>query len=234
MTAPTACCPKIGCAASDCWPAPGRPTTDTSASAAAQAGLLDALLASQPEASCDEAFARVREELASCFRVSSPPDSPPASSAICATISAKAWAGWSSCGASRSAAAWPTTWASAKPRRCWRCWRPAASCAPPARPSPSLVVVPRSLVFNWKQEAERFTPATTRARLHRVRIGNGRPIWRATTWSSPPTAPCGGCRPPQRYRVRLHRARRSPGHQERRHGIGQGRSVAAWRPIAWR
>src|SRR6202043_3938981 len=25
-------------------------------------------------------------------------------------------------------------------------------------PGPSLVVVPRSLVFNWKQEAERFTP----------------------------------------------------------------------------
>src|SRR5204863_2302892 len=24
--------------------------------------------------------------------------------------------------------------------------------------APSLVVVPRSLVFNWKQEAERFTP----------------------------------------------------------------------------
>ena len=28
-----------------------------------QAGLLDALLATQPEASCDEAFARIREEL---------------------------------------------------------------------------------------------------------------------------------------------------------------------------
>ncbi len=24
--------------------------------------------------------------------------------------------------------------------------------------APSLVVVPRSLIFNWKQEAERFTP----------------------------------------------------------------------------
>ena len=32
-------------------------------------------------------------------------------------------------------------------------------CAPPASSvAPSLVVVPRSLVFNWKQEAERFTP----------------------------------------------------------------------------
>ncbi len=27
------------------------------------------------------------------------------------------------------------------------------------RPGPSLVVVPRSLIFNWRQEAERFTPA---------------------------------------------------------------------------
>ena len=28
----------------------------------------------------------------------------------------------------------------------------------PPTPPPSLVVVPRSLVFNWKQEAARFTP----------------------------------------------------------------------------
>ena len=28
----------------------------------------------------------------------------------------------------------------------------------PERPGPSLAVVPRSLVFNWKQEAARFTP----------------------------------------------------------------------------
>ena len=64
------------------------------------------------------------------FRASRPPRSPPASWASCATTSAKAWAGWSSCAASASAAAWPTTWASARPRRCWRCWRRAAQRGP--------------------------------------------------------------------------------------------------------
>ena len=41
-------------------------------------------------------------------------------------------------------------------------------CAPGAD-GPSLVVVPRSLVFNWKQEAARFTPRAARARPHRRR-----------------------------------------------------------------
>ena len=50
--------------------------------------------------------------------------------------------------------AWPTIWAWAKRRRCLRCSNSAA------RPEPShrLIVVPRSLVYNWKQEAARFTP----------------------------------------------------------------------------
>ena len=34
----------------------------------------------------------------------------------------------------------------------------AAESSKPSLVKPSLVVVPRSLVFNWKQEAERFTP----------------------------------------------------------------------------
>ena len=46
-----------------------------------------------------------------------------ASSANCAITSAKAWAGWSFCASSASAAAWRTTWASAKRRRCWPCWK---------------------------------------------------------------------------------------------------------------
>ena len=36
--------------------------------------------------------------------------------------------------------------------------RRAQLSAGPDRPGPSLSVVPRSLVFNWKQEAARFTP----------------------------------------------------------------------------
>ena len=77
------------------------------------------------------------------------------SSDSCATTSAKASAGWSSCASSASAAAWRTTWAWARRRRCWPLLEDAA--ARRAR-APSLVVVPRSLVFNWKQEAARFTP----------------------------------------------------------------------------
>ena len=53
------------------------------------------------------------------------------------------------------------TWAWAKPFRCWRCWSSAASSSLAGngrQPPPSLVVVPRSLVFNWKHEAERFAP----------------------------------------------------------------------------
>ena len=92
-----------------------------------------------------------------------------ASWASCATISAKGWAGWSFCAASASAAAWPTTWAWARRRRCWRCSKRAGSSAPAGRRrcGPSLVVVPRSLVFNWKQEAARFTPQAARPRSHR-------------------------------------------------------------------
>ena len=41
------------------------------------------------------------------------------------------------------------------------------------RPSPSLVVVPRSLVFNWKQEAARFTPGL--CVLDHTGIGRGKP-----------------------------------------------------------
>ena len=72
------------------------------------------------------------------------------------------------------------TWAWARPRRCWRCWKHAARMRAAGEPvGPSLVVVPRSLIFNWKQEAARFTPATARARLHRR--------WRATADALPIT-----------------------------------------------
>ena len=80
--------------------------------------------------------------------------SPRASSGNFAIISAKASAGWSSCASSASAAAWRTIWASARRRRCWRCWKRGAS----EGKGPSLVVAPKSLMFNWRAEAARFTP----------------------------------------------------------------------------
>ena len=72
----------------------------------------------------------------------------------------------------------------------------AARSAPRRRPSaaaPSLVVVPRSLVFNWKQEAARFTPQP--ARCSSTPAPGARrdaaDLRRASTSCSPPTARCG-------------------------------------------
>ena len=66
------------------------------------------------------------------------------------------WDGLSFCANSASAAAWRMTWGSGKPCRCWGCcWRRDEI---KANPRPSLVVVPRSLVFNWMEEAKRFAP----------------------------------------------------------------------------
>ena len=81
---------------------------------------------------------------------------PRRSSGSCATTSATRSAGSRSCGGSGSAAASPTTWGSARPS--W-CWRGSIGCARRAKPrAPSLVVVPRSVVFNWIDETARFAP----------------------------------------------------------------------------
>ena len=86
-----------------------------------QAGLLDALLAAQPEI---QRRRRLREG----------PAEPPhvrggrsrstrrrASTASCGPISARAWAGSTTSSGSASAASSPTTWAWARRCRCWRC-----------------------------------------------------------------------------------------------------------------
>jgi hypothetical protein len=54
------------------------------------------------------------------------PPNPRVLTANSGTTSAKVSAGWSFCGPSVSAAAWPTTWAWAKRPRCWPCWRSAS------------------------------------------------------------------------------------------------------------
>ena len=94
-----------------------------------QAGVLDALLATQPAVDCDEAFRRVRQELAQFQSIERGRTARRVSWGSCATTSAKGWAGCTFCANSLSADAWPTTWAWARPRRCWRCWRRAANCA---------------------------------------------------------------------------------------------------------
>jgi len=123
-----------------------------------QAGVLDALLSTQPEARCDETFARVREELAS-FRGIESFEQPAGfvgklRGYQCEGLS---WMhflrrfSFGGCladdmGVGKTA----QVLALLETRRELR--------ARDETLPPSLVVAPRSLIFNWKQEAARFTP----------------------------------------------------------------------------
>ncbi len=123
-----------------------------------QAGLLDALLASQPEAAFDENFARVREELRSFQGVEAAVQ--PAGFQGTLRDYQREGLGWinflrrfgfggclaDDMGVGKTA----QVLALLETRR-------EARAAGEQLP-PSLAVVPRSLVFNWLQEAARFTP----------------------------------------------------------------------------
>ena len=119
----------------------------------AQVGLLDALLAAEPQVSVDALFAKARDELNRFAGVD--PMKAPARFRGRLRPYQEAGLGWLSFlrrfgfgGAS------PTTWASARRSRSWRCWPD----GPASRAGPSIVVVPKSLVWNWQQEAARFAP----------------------------------------------------------------------------
>ena len=119
-----------------------------------QAGLLDALLAARPEIGCDEAFARIREQLRSFGGVRAC-DQP---AGFCGQLrdyqrEGLGWMnflrefGFGGCladdmGVGKTAQVLAVLEA-----------RRAEGGA-----GPSLVVAPKSLVFNWKLEAQRFTP----------------------------------------------------------------------------
>ena len=94
-----------------------------SGSGRSQAALLDALLAAQPAIAYDEVFERVRSELQTFTGVQALDAAGVVPRARCANTSARRSAGSTSCGGSASAAAWPTTWGSARPSWCWRCSR---------------------------------------------------------------------------------------------------------------
>ncbi len=123
-----------------------------------QAGLLDALLAAQPEASCDETFARVRRELCSFDGVQAAEQ--PTGFVGQLRDYQREGLGWmhflrrfsfggclaDDMGVGKTA----QVLALLESRRAER--------EPQVPVLPSLVVVPKSLVFNWKLEAARFAP----------------------------------------------------------------------------
>jgi superfamily II DNA or RNA helicase len=123
-----------------------------------QAGLLDALLAAQPEAKVDEVFAGVREELRT-FRGIEAAQQPAGFEGHLRDYQREGvgWMGFlrrfsfggclaDDMGVGKTAQMLATL----ENRRALRDQGEDVG--------PSLVVVPKSLVFNWKQEAARFTP----------------------------------------------------------------------------
>jgi superfamily II DNA or RNA helicase len=124
-----------------------------------QAALLDAWLAAQPEVSSDEAFARVRAGLAR-FEGVAPLDPPPTFTGTLRVYQRDAlgWFaflrrfGFGGCLADEMGLGKTVmVLAALEGRRLDRLRE-----GKPSRPS--LVVVPRSLVFNWLQESRRFAP----------------------------------------------------------------------------
>jgi superfamily II DNA or RNA helicase len=119
-----------------------------------QAGLLDALLAAQPEARVDDVFEQARKRLRE-FQGVRPADAPPGFKGRLRGYQ-KEGLGWllflqefgfGGCLADDMGLGKTVQVLALLAARCEM--RDAG---------PSLVVVPRSLVFNWKQEAARFTP----------------------------------------------------------------------------
>jgi superfamily II DNA or RNA helicase len=126
--------------------------------ASGQAGLLDALLAAQPAVSCDETFGCVRKELKDFQQIT--PAEQPAGFVGQLRDYQREGLGWmhflrrfrfggclaDDMGVGKTA----QVLALLETRRELR--------ATGEVERPSLVVVPKSLIFNWSQEAERFTP----------------------------------------------------------------------------
>jgi len=149
-----------------------------------QAGLLDILLAEQPEARCDAVFEEIRSQLRSFEGIQ--PAEP--SEEFCGTLRSyqKEGLGWlhflrrfrfggcladdmglgktvqvlallESRRVGRAAARRGVSRGSIKRKRDLGSALPVAPGNPSAE-KPSLVVMPRSLIFNWSQEAARFAP----------------------------------------------------------------------------
>ena len=126
-----------------------------------QVGVLDALLAAQPEADVDEVFARARDQLAAFQGVE--PSDPPDGFVGQLRGYQRDGLGWldflqrfgfGGCLADDMGLGKTVQVLALLESR--RALRNDDDASP--KPGPSLVVVPKSIVFNWQQEAARFTP----------------------------------------------------------------------------
>jgi superfamily II DNA or RNA helicase len=132
-----------------------------------QAGILDALLAAQPEITCDATFARVREEWHNFNGIEVIAE--PRGFVGALRDYQREGLGWfaflerfgfggclaDDMGLGKTVQVLALL-ESRRPSPKSNVQSPKSEVGSPARPS--LVVVPRSLVFNWQQEAARFTP----------------------------------------------------------------------------
>jgi hypothetical protein len=128
---------------------------------AVQVGVLDALLAAQPDATCDAVFSQARDRLRRFEGIK--PSQPPATFQGELRPYQTDGLGWlhflrdfsfggclaDDMGLGKTVQVLALLEARRKLR---------AASNNGDRPAPSLVVVPRSLIFNWKAEAKRFTP----------------------------------------------------------------------------
>jgi len=139
----------------------GTPQADHLRFRKSQVGLLDALLAAQPEATFDETFGRARDELRRFEGIEAV--DPPVGFVGQLRAYQRDGLGWlhflqrfgfGGCLADDMGLGKTIQVLALLESR--RALRAAAHKAD--RPAPSLVVVPRSLIFNWKEEAARFTP----------------------------------------------------------------------------
>jgi superfamily II DNA or RNA helicase len=144
----------------------GTPEDDHLRFRRSQVGLLDALLASQPNATCDAVFTQAREELRQFEGIQAvdPPDGFKGQLRGYQR-DGLGWLnflrkfGFGGCLADDMGLGKTVqVLALLEARRALRAEESSSRKGSRNRLGPSLVVVPKSLVFNWKQEAARFTP----------------------------------------------------------------------------
>jgi superfamily II DNA or RNA helicase len=152
----------------------GSPSGDHLRFKTTQAAILDALLAAQPDVSCDDLFARARAEL-QAFAGITPADPPPTFTGTLRAYQRDGlgWLlflqrfGFGGCLADDMGLGKTVMVLALLAARRESHGRD--------KRMPSLVVAPRSLVFNWRQEAARFAPGLTVMEY----VGAGRAALRA-------------------------------------------------------